>query len=477
MATATHKIVHLPLKSIRIHDRHRKDLGDIDALAESIKSLGLLQPIVVTEGQELIAGQRRLAACKKLKWTEIPAVIPHSGWSLIEQLECERDENTCRKDFTPSEAVAIAKRIEDVYRQINKQEQQAAAIRAGQQSGKSRRGEKTNVAESYRSVRDHAKDTRERVAKTVGMSGRQYEKAKAVIESGNQVAIGQMDKTGKVDPAFRAVKREEKKAELQETAAKAKDVKKAAWSIVLGDCLDELPKIRGARLIFADPPYNIGVDYGDGAAADSIAPAGYLGFCIDWIKEAVQSLSDDGSMWVMICDRWAEHFAQMLNEEGLHRRCWIKWYETFGVNCTNNFNRCSRHVFYYVRDPKRFVFNEHSPYIRRPSDRQTKYGDSRANPDGKLLDDVWTIPRLVDNAAERIPDFPTQVPLELMRRIVACCTEPGDLVVDPFSGSGSTGHAAIELGRRYIGIEKGEHFWDLSKVRLAGVTPFAPDAQ
>ncbi len=67
-----------------------------------------------------------------------------------------------------------------------------------------------------------------------------------------------------------------------------------------------------------------------------------------------------------------------------------------------------------------------------------------------------------------MPLFPTQLPLALLRPIVACASDPGDLVVDPFSGSGTTGHACIELGRRFKGIELSEKFADLSRKRLKG---------
>jgi site-specific DNA-methyltransferase (adenine-specific) len=174
-------------------------------------------------------------------------------------------------------------------------------------------------------------------------------------------------------------------------------------------------------------------------------------------------------MWVMINDEWAAHIAIMLEEAGLTQRNWIKWYETFGANCTTKFNRCSRHILYYVRDPKRFHFDAGAAAVRRPSDRQLKYGDKRANPEGKLLDDVWTIPRVCGTFKERVHGVPTQVPLVIMQRIVAVASEPGDLVLDPFSGSGTTGVAALQAGRRYIGIEQNTAFATVSEARLRGV--------
>ncbi len=144
-------------------------------------------------------------------------------------------------------------------------------------------------------------------------------------------------------------------------------------------------------------------------------------------------------------------------------RNWIKWYETFGVNCTDKFNRCSRHLFYCVKNPKKFVF--HPGPVTKQSDRQAM-GDKRANKAGKIWDDVWEIPRLVGTANERIGGFPTQLPLDLLRPIVKCSSDPGDLIVDPFNGSATTGVAALEHSCRYIGIDNREHFLNLSKDRL-----------
>lgn len=136
------------------------------------------------------------------------------------------------------------------------------------------------------------------------------------------------------------------------------------------------------------------------------------------------------------------------------------------MNCSNNFNRTSRHILYFVMDEDHFVFNETE--VLRPSDRQLKYGDSRAQSSGKILDDVWQIPRLSGTSTERIPDVPTQLPIELVSRVVRCASEPGDLIVDPFNGSGTTGVAAIQSSRKYIGIDASETFIDLADKRLRG---------
>jgi DNA methylase len=121
-----------------------------------------------------------------------------------------------------------------------------------------------------------------------------------------------------------------------------------------------------------------------------------------------------------------------------------------------------------VKDPERFVFDVDA--VRVESRRQG-LGDRRANPAGKVPDDVWTISRVAGTFGERIAGFPTQLPVKLASRVVACASEPDDLVVDPFSGSGTTGRACIGLGQRFVGIELSEGFAERSRRLLASVTP------
>jgi site-specific DNA-methyltransferase (adenine-specific) len=102
-----------------------------------------------------------------------------------------------------------------------------------------------------------------------------------------------------------------------------------------------------------------------------------------------------------------------------------------------------------------------------------KDNDKRANPAGRIWDDVWgidpPIPRVCGTFKERLAGFPTQLPLALLRPIIGCATDPNDLILDPFSGSATTGVAALELGRRYIGIERSPEFAARSRERLAKI--------
>ena len=121
--TANTRTRTVKIADIIIGDRHRKDLGDIAALANSITDTGLLQPIAVTPHLRLVAGHRRLEAVRQLGWAEIPVHVVDGIDDELKALLAEHDENSCRKSFTPSEAVAIGKAIEEKVRAQAKERQ------------------------------------------------------------------------------------------------------------------------------------------------------------------------------------------------------------------------------------------------------------------------------------------------------------------------------------------------------------------
>ena len=105
-----------PISHIVVEEqsRIRKDAGDIAALENSIRRVGLLNPIVVDEKNRLVAGYRRLTACRNLGWQEIEVTIVNFDGDVLKMLEAEADENLFRKDFTPDEIIAIEKRREEI---------------------------------------------------------------------------------------------------------------------------------------------------------------------------------------------------------------------------------------------------------------------------------------------------------------------------------------------------------------------------
>jgi site-specific DNA-methyltransferase (adenine-specific) len=236
-------------------------------------------------------------------------------------------------------------------------------------------------------------------------------------------------------------------------------------NIHIGDCIAVMREMPAGSvdLVVADPPYNIGIDYGSGAKAD--LRDDYGDWCVEWLQGCRRVLKPTGSLWVI---SGQEHGAEIDLEiqRGFTMRNRITWHETFGVYCHGKFGRCSRPIFYATRHPKQFTFNREAVLV--PSARQEKYGDRRAAPGGKIMGDVWQISRVCGTFKERIPGVPTQLPSELVRRIIGVSSNPGDTVLDPFAGSGTTVAVANEMGRVGVGIELNPEYAQIATDRLAG---------
>jgi len=221
--------------------------------------------------------------------------------------------------------------------------------------------------------------------------------------------------------------------------------------IICGDCVKKLNKVNEpfADLIFADPPFNIGYKYDK--YHDEVASDKYTDWTKDWMTACKKVLKPTGSFYIAIGDDYAANVKVIADELGLVMRNWIIWHYTFGQQTKNKFARAHTHIFYFANDDKIFTFNE--DVVRVISDRQKIYKDSRANPAGKMPDDVWDeYPRLCGTFEERI-NFPCQMPESLLARIIRTSSNENDWVLDPFCGSGTTVAVAHKLKRKYTGIE------------------------
>ena len=254
-----------------------------------------------------------------------------------------------------------------------------------------------------------------------------------------------------------------------------------------GDCLDILSRLPAgfADLVFADPPFNIGYDYD--VYQDRRGPKEYLEWSKNWIQGVYRILKPDGTFWLAIGDEFAAELKVLAQEIGFTCRSWVVWYYTFGVNCTHKFSRSHAHMFYFVKNPKNFTFRDDELENRIPSARQLVYADSRANPRGRLPDDTWILrpqdlvdsfspledtwyfPRVAGTFTERAGFHGCQMPEQLLGRIIRFCSEEGEIIVDPFSGSATTLAVAKKLGRRSLGMELSEEYVERGQARLDGV--------
>ena len=254
------------------------------------------------------------------------------------------------------------------------------------------------------------------------------------------------------------------------------------------DCIAGMSQIPagGIDLAFADPPFNIGYNYD--VYADRLAAEQYLDWSRKWGAALVRTLTPTGTFWLAIGDDFAAELKLIFQRElELFCRSWVIWYYTFGVNCSKKFSRSHTHLLHFVKNPKFFIFNADA--IRVPSARQLVYADSRANSKGRLPDDtwilrpqdathsftpeenVWYFPRVCGTFKERSGWHGCQMPEQLLGRIIKACSNPGQTVLDPFAGSGTTLVVAKKLNRRFIGFELSKNYAQQCQMRLNSTQP------
>jgi len=240
--------------------------------------------------------------------------------------------------------------------------------------------------------------------------------------------------------------------------------------LLRGDCIEGMAQLQpsSVKLCIADPPFNIGLDYDvyeDKRPADE-----YLDWCRQWMRQVYDLLTPDGAFWLCIGDEFASDLDVLARREiGFHMRNKVIWHFTFGPHCEKKFSRCHTNLFYYTKHRSKFTFNKAAVAV--PSARQAVYGDKRAMAGGKTPADVWVLepkqqpwlfqgdqtvwhgPRVAGTFKSRVSNAVTQMPEQVIGRMISACSNHGDLVLDPMVGTGTTGATAKKLSRRFVGFE------------------------
>jgi site-specific DNA-methyltransferase (adenine-specific) len=255
-----------------------------------------------------------------------------------------------------------------------------------------------------------------------------------------------------------------------------------------GNCLELMQRIDSGTidLVFADPPFNIGYQYDQ--YHDRQEDEAYITWSRTWMEEVHRILKPGGTFWLAIGDEYAAELkVDAEHKIGFSTRSWVVWYYTFGVNCTKKFSRSHVHLFHFVKDENNFTFNAEDPSVRVLSARALVYADKRANPNGRLPDDTWILrpqdlphgfdtlddtvyfARVAGTFAERQGFHGCQMPEQLLGRILRVSSNPGDVVLDPFAGSGTTLAVAKKLDRNWIGCELSDEYVRAATERLATI--------
>ena len=253
-------------------------------------------------------------------------------------------------------------------------------------------------------------------------------------------------------------------------------------SIVQGDCIDvmnDLPE-QSVDLVFADPPYNLQLG-GDLSRPDNSAVAGvtndwdrfdtmdaYDLFTHDWMKAARRLLKPNGAIWVMGSYHNIFRVGGILQDQGFWIQNDIIWRKT---NPMPNFRGT------------RFT-NAHETLIWATKDEKARptfnYDAMKMLNDGVQMRSDWTLPICTGHERLKGEDgnkaHPTQKPESLLHRVLLSSTNPGDIVLDPFFGTGTTGAVAKKLGRKWIGIEREDDYIAHATKRIDRIVPGSPEA-
>lgn len=263
---------------------------------------------------------------------------------------------------------------------------------------------------------------------------------------------------------------------MSQCIALSKPVKTTAQELtpprlIRGDCIDEMSALEGCvDLVVTSPPYpNYGMAYGDAFATI----ADYLDFSRRWMERAAKALRPGGAMWINVGMLKAGRNSRVpltyylfpiLSEVGLDMVQEVVWDRRVHRNTKQRFATVSERWLYVVKPGAKPVFNVDD--VRRPSLRF----DRRNNPSGTNPADIWSFVQVHGVARERTA-HPCQFPQAMIERIVLACSNPGDVVLDPFAGSGTTGAAALAKGRSAIMIERKAEYWPIIEERLGIESP------
>jgi modification methylase len=253
-------------------------------------------------------------------------------------------------------------------------------------------------------------------------------------------------------------------------------------TILEGDCIAEMARIpdKSVDMIFADPPYNLQLG-GDlfrpeGSRVDAVddewdkfeSLAAYDGFTRDWLEQARRILKDDGTIWVIGSYHNIYRVGALLQDADfwiLNDIVWRKANPMPNFRGTR-FTNAHETLIWCAKDEKaRYTFN---------------YRAMKALNDDLQMRSDWLLP--ICSGGERVKGengskaHPTQKPEALLYRILLACTKPGDLILDPFFGTGTTGAVARRLGRRWIGIEREPSYVKVAKERIASTLPLDESA-
>jgi len=249
--------------------------------------------------------------------------------------------------------------------------------------------------------------------------------------------------------------------------------------IIHGDAIEALASVETASvdLIFADPPYNIGKDF-DGIH-DRVDETEYFEWCWTWLNECERVLKPAGTFYLMNATQNMPRLDLYCRERFaiLSRIVWV--YDSSGMQARKVYGSLYEPILHMVKDPNSYIFNADDILVEAKTGAKRRLIDYRKTPPQpynatKVPGNVWDFAR-VRFRMDEYENHPSQKPEALLERVIRASSRPGDLVLDPFAGSFSTGAVAKRLGRRSLSIERNEAYIKIG-LRRIGIPSDYPTA-
>ena len=243
--------------------------------------------------------------------------------------------------------------------------------------------------------------------------------------------------------------------------------------IIHGDCIEVMQQIPSdsVDVTFADPPFNLKKKYG--SYKDEKGTDDYLNWCKQWILEMVRITKPSGSVFLHNIPKWLTYYTGFLNEVADFRH-WIAW-DAPTAPMGKTLQPSHYGILFYAKNQRENKFYK----IRYPHKRCRKcgyllkdYGGKKKilHPFGPLVPDVWSDIHRIRHNKHRDP-HPCQLPVHLLERLLLMSTDEGDVILDPFMGTGTTAVAAARLGRHVIGIDIDPQYVEITQRKLAQESP------
>lgn len=240
------------------------------------------------------------------------------------------------------------------------------------------------------------------------------------------------------------------------------------------DCIPAMQKLPNEfiHLTVTSPPYNIGKEY-----EESLPLEDFLEWCSRWITEVYRITADDGAFWLNLGYSQISNRAKAIplpyllwDKSPFYLIQEIVWNYGAGVAGKKFFSPRNEKFLWYVKKEDEYTFNlddVRDPDVKYPN--QKKNGKIKVNPLGKNPTDVWQFPKVTsgkNRSSKERTRHPAQFPVAVVERIIRASSDVGEIILDPFMGSGTTAVTALSLQRPVIGFEIREEYCEIAAARI-----------